>query len=84
MVVHIPMKKLILLVTYMRSGSSLTGDILQHSPGAFYAYEPFRSISKMNSSSATINYVNGTKRYVCLRSLSKAGSTFSFFMLHCH
>ncbi|XP_052803420.1 carbohydrate sulfotransferase 3-like isoform X2 [Mya arenaria] len=34
----------VLILTYMRSGSSLTGDILQQSPGAFYVYEPIHNI----------------------------------------
>ncbi|XP_052760543.1 uncharacterized protein LOC128203256 isoform X3 [Mya arenaria] len=34
----------VLILTYMRSGSSLTGDILQQSRGAFYVYEPIHSI----------------------------------------
>ncbi|KAL4224922.1 hypothetical protein ACF0H5_015618 [Mactra antiquata] len=52
----------VLLLTYMRSGSSLTGDILQHSPGAFYIYEPFRSLGHKNSSTFTIEFANGTSR----------------------
>ncbi|WAR04131.1 hypothetical protein MAR_019500 [Mya arenaria] len=48
----------VLLLTYMRSGSSLTGDILQHSPGAFYIYEPFRSLGHKNKSSYILNYAN--------------------------
>ncbi|XP_052779532.1 carbohydrate sulfotransferase 3-like [Mya arenaria] len=34
----------VLILTYMRSGSSLTGEILQQSIGAFYVYEPIHSI----------------------------------------
>ncbi|XP_060607774.1 carbohydrate sulfotransferase 3-like isoform X2 [Ruditapes philippinarum] len=54
--------KMVLVLTYMRSGSSLTGDILQQSSEAFYVYEPFRAIESRNSSTYTISYVNGTKR----------------------
>lgn len=53
----------VLILTYMRSGSSLTGDILQHSPGAFYLYEPFRALGHKSSDSFTIQYANGTIRY---------------------
>ncbi|XP_060567649.1 carbohydrate sulfotransferase 1-like isoform X2 [Ruditapes philippinarum] len=38
--------KYILIVTYMRSGSSLTGDILQQAKGSFYVYEPLHMIEK--------------------------------------
>ncbi|KAL4229226.1 hypothetical protein ACF0H5_012265 [Mactra antiquata] len=55
-------QKLVVIVTYMRSGSSLTGDILQQTPGAFYAYEPFRALFSMNSSVAKIMYANKTVR----------------------
>lgn len=36
----------VLIVAYMRSGSSLTGDILQHANGSFYVYEPLHIIEK--------------------------------------
>ncbi|XP_045207054.2 carbohydrate sulfotransferase 1-like isoform X1 [Mercenaria mercenaria] len=52
----------VLVLTYMRSGSSLTGDILQQSDGAFYVYEPFRSLGHKNASTFTISYANGTER----------------------
>ncbi|XP_053408734.1 carbohydrate sulfotransferase 3-like isoform X4 [Mercenaria mercenaria] len=57
-----PSPVLVLVLTYMRSGSSLTGDILQHSPGAFFVYEPFRAIGRRNTSTYTISYANGTQR----------------------
>ncbi|KAL5019451.1 hypothetical protein ScPMuIL_002343 [Solemya velum] len=34
----------VVIVTYMRSGSTLTGDILQQDPNSFYMYEPFRNL----------------------------------------
>ncbi|XP_061177766.1 carbohydrate sulfotransferase 4-like [Saccostrea echinata] len=37
-----PGKRLVLVLTYLRSGSTLTGDILQQSPQAFYLYEPLK------------------------------------------
>lgn len=36
----------VLVLAYMRSGSSLTGDILQHASGSFYLYEPLHMIEK--------------------------------------
>lgn len=38
-----PGKTLTLVLTYLRSGSTLTGDILQQSPKSFYLYEPLKS-----------------------------------------
>lgn len=53
----------VVIATYMRSGSSLTGDILQQSPEAFYVYEPLRSLGHMvNKSGSDIYFVNGTVR----------------------
>ena len=34
----------IIIVTYMRSGSTLLGEIFKHHPDVFYFYEPFRRI----------------------------------------
>ncbi|XP_045208977.2 carbohydrate sulfotransferase 1-like [Mercenaria mercenaria] len=55
----------VLILTYMRSGSSLTGDILQHSQGSFYVFEPLRSLCPHNCSSIILRnlvYANGSKR----------------------
>ena len=35
---------LVLLVTYMRSGSSWLGDITKQAEGSFYVYEPFQFV----------------------------------------
>ena len=54
----------VVILTYMRSGSSLTGDILQHSPNAFYVFEPLHAYSDTIAQSQPINltYVNGSTR----------------------
>lgn len=39
-------KRKVVILTYMRSGSSLTGNILQESPEVFYVYEPLWYIGK--------------------------------------
>lgn len=52
----------VLVFTYMRSGSSLVGDILQHNDDAFYVYEPLRSLGARNYTTVTITFANGTKR----------------------
>ena len=56
----------VVIVTYMRSGSSLTGDILQQSPDVFYVYEPLQAFNIFNTRSAdatNLTFVNGTIRY---------------------
>ena len=60
-----PIPTTVIVVTYMRSGSSLTGDILQQSPGAFYIYEPLRELEKLaNQPGSNLMFVNGTVRYL--------------------
>ena len=55
----------IVIITYMRSGSSLTGDILQQTPGAFYVYEPLHALGHIFKKlpGTDLEYVNGTIRY---------------------
>ena len=36
----------VILLGYMRSGSSLTGDILQQNSDVFYVYEPLHDLQK--------------------------------------
>lgn len=52
----------VLLATYMRSGSSLTGEILQQSSEAFYMFEPLHAFIKGNMTLG-LKYANGTTRY---------------------
>ena len=53
----------VIILTYMRSGSSLTGDILQHSPGAFYVFEPLHYLGNfLKSETGQLIYANGTIR----------------------
>lgn len=52
----------VIVITYMRSGSSLTGDILQHSPGAFFLYEPLRRLSFLARDRFNLTFVNGSYR----------------------
>jgi len=50
----------IVLLTYMRSGSSLTGDILQQAPGVFYIFEPFKVLDIAQRREKSISFLNGT------------------------
>lgn len=46
MTLESPNQPVIIILTYMRSGSSLTGDILQQHPSSFYIFEPLHRASK--------------------------------------
>ncbi|XP_046546566.1 carbohydrate sulfotransferase 1-like, partial [Haliotis rubra] len=45
----------VVLLAYMRSGSSLTGDVVQQSPDVFYMFEPLYSMQKQLSHYFDIN-----------------------------
>ena len=55
------------IVTYMRSGSSLLGDILRQSNDALYVFEPVHVLGTPMMVNKTVEknlvYVNGTIRY---------------------
>lgn len=55
---------IVLIVSYMRSGSTLTGDIMQHFPGAFYVFEPFHSVVLRTRRGQSLMYTNGTTKQV--------------------
>ncbi|KAK7089270.1 hypothetical protein V1264_024795 [Littorina saxatilis] len=40
------MKVKVIILTYMRSGSSMTGDVFNHHPEVFYVYEPLWSLQR--------------------------------------
>lgn len=48
----------VLLFAYARSGSSLTGDIINHSPDVYYVYEPLYTLYKGDVNVATLHTVN--------------------------
>lgn len=50
----------VLLLTYMRSGSSLTGDILQQPEDAFYVFEPLKNVQRLALQKDPISFPNGT------------------------
>ncbi|KAL4220298.1 chondroitin 6-sulfotransferase [Mactra antiquata] len=57
-------KKIAIVLAYMRTGSTLTGAILQQYDETFYAFEPIRSIKeKVMKRGGILNYINGTKRF---------------------
>ncbi|XP_045172311.2 carbohydrate sulfotransferase 1-like [Mercenaria mercenaria] len=61
-------KKIVQIVAYMRSGSTLTGSVFQAYPDTFYSFEPLRFLPKAFDELNTIKthvelkYINGTKR----------------------
>ena len=55
----------VFILAYMRSGSSFTGDILQHSPNVFYVYEPLHKENNENLpyvKPVNLTFVNRTRR----------------------
>lgn len=50
----------VIILTYMRSGSSLTGEIMQQHPDSFYVYEPLRMLQTAQKNRAPLTYLNGT------------------------
>ena len=60
---------IVLIVAYMRTGSTLVGSLFQEYPGSFYVFEPLRAIldvfedaQKHNNKTVTLKYIEG-KRY---------------------
>ncbi|XP_062574785.1 uncharacterized protein LOC134236626 isoform X3 [Saccostrea cucullata] len=51
-----------LVVAYMRGGSTLLADIVRHTEGDFYMFEPLHGISQNLGN--TTQFLNGTKRSV--------------------
>ncbi|XP_048730822.1 carbohydrate sulfotransferase 1-like isoform X3 [Ostrea edulis] len=62
-----PVTSRVLVLTYLRSGSTLTGDILQQSPKSFYLYEPL----KKDKSQIFFN------DYACLTSTKNCSDLFN-------
>ncbi|XP_069122199.1 carbohydrate sulfotransferase 1-like [Argopecten irradians] len=52
----------VILLTYMRSGSSFTGQILQAAPSAFYWFEPMHQLLNRFTTRKPIQFLNGDKR----------------------
>ncbi|XP_021362871.1 carbohydrate sulfotransferase 1-like [Mizuhopecten yessoensis] len=52
----------VLIVTHPRSGSTLTGDIIQKSGSSFYAFEPLRFAGESIQLGQPVIYLNGTQR----------------------
>ncbi|XP_033744707.1 carbohydrate sulfotransferase 5-like [Pecten maximus] len=55
-------RSMVLVVAYMRSGSSLVGDILQHHQSSFYVFEPLRSATELAYSNQSITFYNSSVR----------------------
>nr|XP_022302730.1 LOW QUALITY PROTEIN: uncharacterized protein LOC111110499 [Crassostrea virginica] len=53
-----------LVVAYMRGGSTLTADLVRHTERDFYVYEPLHGISQAVKRNDSIQFLNGTKRYI--------------------
>jgi hypothetical protein len=55
----------VIILTYMRSGSSVTGDILQQNNNVFYVFEPLRILQDLIKHEKPVQWFNGTIR--CLQ-----------------
>ena len=55
---------IIAVISYMRSGSSLTGDILQHFAGTLYVFEPLHMLVRRVTDGKPLVYLDGRKMYV--------------------
>jgi len=53
---------IVIIASYMRSGSTLTGDLLQHFPRTFYVYEPLHALHIRTRNEAPLQMLNGTKK----------------------
>ncbi|XP_021374890.1 uncharacterized protein LOC110464150 isoform X2 [Mizuhopecten yessoensis] len=56
---------LVLLLTYLRSGSTLTADIIQQVPGVFYAYEPLRRYIATDNGYISMNGICSMNNLTC-------------------
>ncbi|XP_060067731.1 carbohydrate sulfotransferase 5-like [Ylistrum balloti] len=52
----------VILLTYMRSGSSFLGSVLQTNPDVYYLFEPLHAIQMAVRSQETFTFLNGTSR----------------------
>ncbi|XP_021369207.1 carbohydrate sulfotransferase 5-like isoform X2 [Mizuhopecten yessoensis] len=53
---------MVLVVAYMRSGSSLVGDILQQHQSSFYVFEPLRAATDLVSNNQSLTFYNNSVR----------------------
>ncbi|XP_059177513.1 carbohydrate sulfotransferase 3-like isoform X2 [Physella acuta] len=63
----------LVIMTYMRSGSSFTGDLFQQNPEVFYVYEPLWFTERIQSSNVT------DKKFYFLNSINNALNTGEFY-----
>lgn len=53
----------VVILTYMRSGSSFCGDVLQANDDVFYLFEPLRSVQFHFRESNSFNYLDDKNRW---------------------
>ncbi|KAL4218632.1 sulfotransferase 1 [Mactra antiquata] len=51
---------IVIVVSYMRSGSTLTADIMQHFPKTLYVFEPFHQLYIRTRNGLPMHYLDGT------------------------
>ncbi|XP_052798285.1 carbohydrate sulfotransferase 1-like isoform X2 [Mya arenaria] len=55
--------KLLLIVAYLRSGSTFTSSLFSQQPDSFYVFEPLHMVVKTVKKHMALRYVNGTVRH---------------------
>ncbi|XP_076455611.1 carbohydrate sulfotransferase 1-like [Babylonia areolata] len=51
----------VIIVTYMRSGSSFTGDLFSHNRKTFYVFEPLWSLMELSKKAKSVVLLNRTR-----------------------
>lgn len=71
-----------LVLGYMRSGSSLTADIIRCNYGDFYIFEPLHGLIELSiKQNSPVRFLNGTRiRYM----FTQVEIFFYFFKLQCN
>ncbi|KAL5013650.1 hypothetical protein ScPMuIL_007920 [Solemya velum] len=77
-------RSFIVILTYMRSGSSLTGDILQQHPGSFYIFEPLHRTTKVMKEGQPIFMQNGQARIYGMEDLKEVSQDIMGSFSSCH
>ncbi|XP_062618779.1 carbohydrate sulfotransferase 1-like isoform X1 [Saccostrea cucullata] len=80
-IIKTPMR---LIVAYMRSGSTLTADLVRHIEGDFYMFEPLHGISQAVNRKSAIQFVNGTERMISKNELENVHAELLYSWFTCN
>lgn len=62
-----PSPKMVLVVAYLRTGSTFTASLFTQQPDTFYVFEPLHMLYDKASKGKKISFLDGTVRYVFLQ-----------------